>query len=52
MENIKKTSWIKGLLQDERGVPSSKRFVGKDITNIQNYDYVNFYYNLLKLEFI
>jgi hypothetical protein len=28
MENIKKTSWIKGLLQDERGVPSSKRFVG------------------------
>jgi len=28
MENIKKTSWIKGLLQDERGAPSSKRFVG------------------------
>ena len=28
MENIKKTSWIKGLFQDERGVPSSKRFVG------------------------
>jgi len=28
MESVKKISWIKGLLQDERGVPSSKRFVG------------------------
>ena len=28
MKTLKKTSWIKGLLQDERGVPSSKRFVG------------------------
>lgn len=28
METAKKTNWIKGLLQDERGVPSSKRFVG------------------------
>jgi len=28
METIKKTSWIKGLFQDERDAPSSKRFVG------------------------
>jgi hypothetical protein len=28
MEKKEKISWIKGLLQDEKGVPSSKRFVG------------------------
>lgn len=28
METIKKKNWVKGLLQDEKGIPSSKRFVG------------------------
>jgi hypothetical protein len=28
MEKKEKISWLKGLLQDEKGIPSSKRFVG------------------------